>query len=108
MLGIAGFRVDGRTGVFVGARRKIASVGVGLRHWITWHGFALNVSLDLRGFDVIVPCGLPDVEMSSVARLVGRDPAIDERVRARVGESFQNAFARTGIPSSRTSEAALA
>jgi lipoate-protein ligase B len=94
--GIAGFRVPGRTGVFVGARRKIASVGIGLRHWVTWHGFALNVSLDLRGFDAIVPCGLRDVSMTSVAELLGPQPQIDERVRWRVAESFQNAFSSAG------------
>ncbi len=69
-------RIEGRTGVFIdrersrrsgGRERKIASIGVGLRRWVTWHGFALNVDLDLAGFDVIVPCGLPDVVMTSVA-----------------------------------------
>lgn len=70
-------RIDGRTGVFidrarsrrrVGPERKIASIGIGLRRWVTWHGFALNVDLDLGGFDAIVPCGLPDVVMTSVAQ----------------------------------------
>lgn len=67
-------RVHGRTGVFAGAGadaspdRKIASIGIGLRGWISWHGFALNVDNDLRGFDCIVPCGLHDIEMTSVAR----------------------------------------
>ncbi len=70
-------RVEGRTGVFIdrtrsrrreGRERKIASIGIGLRRWVTWHGFALNVDLDLAGFDAIVPCGLPDVEMTSMAR----------------------------------------
>lgn len=70
-------RIEGRTGVFIdrarsrkpgGRERKIASIGIGLRRWVTWHGFALNVDLDLAGFDAIVPCGLPDVVMTSVAR----------------------------------------
>ncbi len=70
-------RVEGRTGVFIdrarsrqrgGRERKIASIGIGLRRWVTWHGFALNVDLDLSGFDAIVPCGLADVVMTSVAR----------------------------------------
>lgn len=70
-------RVDGRTGVFIdrartrrpgGPQRKIASIGVGLRRWVSWHGFALNVDLDLAGFDAIVPCGLADVVMTSIAR----------------------------------------
>jgi len=98
-VGVAGFRVPGRTGVFVGARRKIASVGIGLRRWVTWHGFALNVSLDLSGFDAIVPCGLPDVEMTSVEQLVGDCPGLDARVRAAVSDAFQNAFARPRVRS---------
>lgn len=76
-LSIPACRVEGRTGVFVdlarsrhagGPARKLASIGIGLRHWVTWHGFALNVDLDLAGFDAIVPCGLADVVMTSVAR----------------------------------------
>jgi lipoate-protein ligase B len=94
--GIAGYRVPGCTGVFAGTRRKIASVGIGLRHWVTWHGFALNVSLDLRGFDAIVPCGLRGVVMTSVVDLIGPQPEIDERMRWRVAESFQNAFGFSG------------
>lgn len=79
--GIPACRVPGWTGVFVdrarsatpdGAERKIASIGVGLRRWVTFHGFALNVTLDLAGFDSIVPCGLQGVEMTSVARELDR------------------------------------
>ena len=75
-LGVPATRVEGWTGVFVdrsrsarpeGPERKIASIGVGMRRWVTFHGFALNVSLDLRGFDAIVPCGLAGVGMTSVA-----------------------------------------
>ncbi len=71
-LGVAAETVPGFTGVFArsessGPARKIASIGVGLRRWITCHGFALNVCMDLAGFDAIVPCGLHGVEMTSVA-----------------------------------------
>lgn len=48
--------------------RKIASVGVHVKQWVTWHGFALNVTTDLRAFDRIVPCGIAGVEMTSVER----------------------------------------
>jgi lipoyl(octanoyl) transferase len=84
-------RIEGRTGVFIdrersrrpgGRERKIASIGVGLRRWVTWHGFALNVDLDLAGFDVIVPCGLPDVVMTSVAHELAierGEPTVDPR-----------------------------
>ena len=65
--GISAERREGLTGVWVGSR-KLASLGVGVRHWISMHGFALNVSADLGGFDAIVPCGIRDVEMTSVDR----------------------------------------
>ncbi len=67
-LGIAAGRVDGLPGVWVDDRRKIASVGIAIRRWVTWHGFALNVAPDLDGFAAITPCGIDGVEMTSVAR----------------------------------------
>jgi lipoate-protein ligase B len=66
-LGIAACQVPGMTGVWVGGR-KIASIGVALRRWVSWHGFALNVGDDLAGFAAITPCGIAGVEMTSVAR----------------------------------------
>lgn len=105
-LGVPGRRLEGTTGVFVDdARldadpaaapccppRKIASIGLGLRGWVTWHGFALNVSLDLAGFDCIVPCGLRDVEMTSVQREQGTRarPDLDERARRAVSSAFSS------------------
>jgi lipoyl(octanoyl) transferase len=56
---------EGLTGVWV-EDRKIASIGVGVRHWITMHGFALNVSGDLSPFDHIVPCGIANIRMTSI------------------------------------------
>ncbi len=93
--------LSGYTGLFVrtgenppaaGRSRKIASIGVGVRGWVTYHGFALNVDLDLSGFDAIVPCGLDFVEMTSVAReLAGAAPAdLAARVRAAVGTACAN------------------
>jgi lipoyl(octanoyl) transferase len=61
---------DGLTGVWV-EQRKIASIGVGVRHWITMHGFALNVSGDLSAFDAITPCGIANVTMTSVEKETG-------------------------------------
>lgn len=60
----------GLTGVWV-QNRKIASIGVGVRHWITMHGFALNVCGDLTPFDQIVPCGIANVTMTSIEKETG-------------------------------------
>jgi lipoyl(octanoyl) transferase len=69
--GIAASRRESLTGVWVGDR-KIASIGVGVRHWITMHGFALNVCGDLSPFDQIVPCGINSVTMTSMEKETGR------------------------------------
>ena len=58
---------EGLTGVWID-ERKIASIGVGVRHWITMHGFALNVHGDLSAFDKIVPCGIANVTMTSIEK----------------------------------------
>jgi len=68
--GIAASRRESLTGVWVGDR-KIASIGVGVRHWITMHGFALNVSGDLLPFNHIVPCGINNVVMTSMEKETG-------------------------------------
>ena len=74
-LGIAGARIDGRTGIWIPGEppRKIAAIGVKTRRWVTSHGFALNVENALEGFGWIVPCGIRDAGVTSVAReLAGR------------------------------------
>jgi lipoyl(octanoyl) transferase len=77
-LGITAERSAGFTGVWT-AGRKIASIGVHARDWVTWHGFALNVSTDLSYFDVMVPCGIDAVTMTSVSRELGPGaPGMDE------------------------------
>jgi lipoyl(octanoyl) transferase len=70
-LGIAAERNPGLTGVWT-RNRKIASIGIHVKQWVTFHGFALNVNTDLSYFDLIVPCGIPDVVMTSVAMELGR------------------------------------
>jgi lipoyl(octanoyl) transferase len=65
--GVTASRRRGAPGVWVGAR-KIGSVGIAIRHWCTWHGFALNVDGDMTPFRAIVPCGLTGVEMTSLDR----------------------------------------
>lgn len=98
-LGVSARRAPGLTGVFAGDTagppRKIASIGIGLRRWISYHGFALNATLDLAGFDDIVPCGLHGVTMTSVARELGAEPTplLFARCRAAVGDAFCRALA---------------
>jgi lipoate-protein ligase B len=69
--GIAASQRESLTGVWIGDR-KIASIGVGVRHWITMHGFALNVCGDLSPFNQIVPCGINNVAMTSMEKETGR------------------------------------
>ena len=76
-VGIAATTRPGLTGVWV-EDRKIASIGVGVRHWITMHGFALNVCGDLAPFDQIVPCGIANVTMTSIARETGTERPVSE------------------------------
>ncbi|MFL6590792.1 MAG: lipoyl(octanoyl) transferase LipB [Chthoniobacterales bacterium] len=67
----------GLTGVWI-EDRKIASIGVGVRHWITMHGFALNVCDDLEPFKQIVPCGITNVTMTSIEKETGRCYSLGE------------------------------
>jgi len=76
----------GLTGVWVDDR-KIASIGVGVRQWITMHGFALNVCGDLSAFDRIVPCGIANVAMTSIEKESGRTWSVEE-VATRAGQLF--------------------
>jgi lipoyl(octanoyl) transferase len=82
--GIGAVFCEGKTGVWV-EDRKIASIGIGVRRWISMHGFALNVSSDLRGFLSITPCGLTGVRMTSVSLELGREVSLEE-VRDRAAE----------------------
>jgi lipoate-protein ligase B len=70
-LGIEAGRNPGLTGVWTRGR-KIASIGIHVKQWVTYHGFALNVSTDLDYFDLIIPCGIQGVVMTSVAQELGR------------------------------------
>jgi lipoyl(octanoyl) transferase len=73
--------------------RKIASLGIHVARSISTHGFALNVSNDLTPFEWIVPCGLPDVQMTSVARESGRaDPDLMDCVRKRIAFELAQAL----------------
>jgi lipoyl(octanoyl) transferase len=85
--GIEGRAVAGRTGVWVG-EEKIASIGVAVRRWVSYHGFALNVEPDLRFFDLIHPCGLRGVRMTSLAALLGSGAPSFADVRETVSEEM--------------------
>ena len=74
---IAAHRRESLTGVWV-ENRKIASIGVGVRHWITMHGFALNVCGDLSPFDHIVPCGINNVAITSMEKETKRAFTVNE------------------------------
>ncbi len=75
--GLSGERQEGLTGVWVG-QRKIASIGVGVRRWISLHGFALVVGGDLSPFEKITPCGIQGVQITSVSRELGREVEVRE------------------------------
>jgi len=75
--GIDGKRIKGKTGVWVRGE-KIASIGVKISRWITWHGFALNVNTDLSYFDDIILCGLKDAKPTSMERLLGKELDMEE------------------------------
>jgi lipoyl(octanoyl) transferase len=82
-------RIDGLTGVWI-EDRKIAQVGIKVSRWITMHGFALNVDMDLAGFDRIVPCGISDRSVCSLAQFI---PDINrEVVKAAIALAFAKVF----------------
>jgi lipoate-protein ligase B len=99
--GILGERNTAYTGVWTRGR-KIASIGVHARDWVTWHGFALNVTTDLSYFDLIVPCGIDGVVMTSIARELGSDDISMHDVRDRVTARFAEAFDLTAVVTSRS------
>ncbi|MEX0269269.1 lipoyl(octanoyl) transferase LipB [Leptolyngbyaceae cyanobacterium UHCC 1019] len=87
--GLEGTRIAGMTGVWV-SDRKVAAIGIKVSRWITMHGFALNVCPDLSGFDQIIPCGIADKAVGSMAQFIP-DIQID-RVREQVAIAFAAVF----------------
>jgi lipoyl(octanoyl) transferase len=77
---ISAMQREGLTGVWV-ANRKIVSIGVGVRHWITMHGFALNICGDLSPFAHIVPCGISNVTMTSMEKETGKSLSVIDAAR---------------------------
>jgi len=97
--GIVAGPLKGQPGVWVDGRRKIASIGVAVEHWVTFHGFALNVDPDLGAFARFRPCGLDGTVMTSMARELGRPVSVGE-VRPHVVAAWETIFtpARTSPP----------
>lgn len=103
--GIEAFRVPGCTGVWVSpgapteagsgagprSKEKLASIGVHISRWVTSHGFAYNVSTDLRFFDLITPCGIAGCRVTSVEKLLGHSVSRAEAM-ARLSNGFSEAF----------------
>ena len=98
--GIEGRRVAGLTGVWVGDA-KIAAIGIAFTRWISYHGFALNVATDLSAFDLIVPCGIADKPVTSMARLLGAPPLWAD-VEAAIADAFLAEFGFAAAPPCRT------
>jgi lipoyl(octanoyl) transferase len=93
--GIEAGRVEGRTGCWVGSE-KIGAIGVRIARWVTSHGFAVNVTNDLTPFQLIVPCGIRDRGVTSLARLVGREPDLGE-VMDRLAGHLLDVFERRPV-----------
>lgn len=92
-LGVVATAPPGLTGVWVGDE-KLASIGVGVRRGITWHGVALNVSTDVSYFELITACRLPQLRVTTLERLLGEAPSMD-----RVADAFTRGFAKVfGYP----------
>jgi lipoyl(octanoyl) transferase len=83
--GLAAARREGKTGIWLGTR-KIAAIGVAVKKWTTYHGFALNVSADLAPFSGIVPCGITDGTVTSIAAELGTAPPAEEVKRVLSAE----------------------
>ena len=98
--GLTAGRVKGFSGAWIGDE-KIGAIGVRISRWVTSHGFAFNVTTDVDFFDLIVPCGIADKSVTSLARELGRDIAMSD-VEGRFAERFAEVFGRELVESTRS------
>jgi lipoyl(octanoyl) transferase len=98
--GLQTARRDGKTGIWLDAR-KICAIGVAVRSWVTYHGFALNVNPDMSHFAGIVPCGITDGTVTSMQAELGKTIDIDD-VQARLAVEFKYVFRNTAAPNEQS------
>jgi lipoate-protein ligase B len=84
--GVDGERIDGHPGIWVGGK-KLASIGVAVTDWVTYHGFALNVNTDMEYFELIRPCGLDPATMTSMQKIKGETIPLTD-VKAHVAREY--------------------
>jgi lipoyl(octanoyl) transferase len=102
--GITAQREVGKTGIWVGedaAPQKLGAIGVHISRWVTSHGFAYNVATDLRYFDLIVPCGIPERKATSLEKLLSRCVSLNE-VKSRLAVRFGEVFGLEVRPADRS------
>jgi lipoyl(octanoyl) transferase len=103
--GLTAGRVQGFSGAWIGDE-KIGAIGVRISRWITSHGFAFNVTTDVEFFNLIVPCGIADKGVTSLAAALGKAPAMPE-VEDRVVSHFAAVFQRSASESVTLAESAI-
>ncbi len=89
--GLHGEQIEGRSGVWI-ADRKICAMGIAVKHWVTYHGLALNVTNDLSLFNLVTPCGLPDATVTSLHRELGREDISLAEVKAAFLQTFKDYY----------------
>lgn len=89
--GVLGGRVDGSTGVWVEHQRKVCAIGIHCSRWVTSHGFALNANNDIREFEMIIPCGITDKEVTSI-KIESPDVVNFQKVKEICAGEFNRRF----------------
>jgi len=101
--GLAPGRVEGRPGVWIGPR-KIASIGIGMRRWTSYHGVSLNVGRDLSLFRLITLCGLPDAEPTSLHLELGHESISMQEIKHVCAREFRAVFAHPSMAAHQTAQ----